>query len=317
MPEEPRVRLHGNARSTPYIRRLLVRRVLEEGVSIGLAAKAVGLSRKAASKWLARYRAEGEAGLHDRRSVPRRIPHRTRPEIVSRVLALRRKRMVAWAIARELGLPRSTVGAILRRNGLGRLSALDEPVPVVRYERSAPGELVHLDIKKLGRIEGVGHRIHGDRTRCSRGAGWEFAHLAIDDHTRLSYVEVMSDETGESCATFLEHALAFFARHRIQVERLLTDNGSGYKSHSFEAVCQQAGIRHLWTRPYTPRTNGKAERLVQTLLREWAYRRPYSSSRQRTNALKPYVRHYNHHRPHGSLDHQPPIRRLRRWHQRA
>lgn len=311
------MRLHANARSTPYVRRLLVRRVLEEGWQVGLAAKAVGLSRRAASKWIARYRAEGERGLVDRRSTPRRIPHRTSAEVVSRVLAARHKRMVAWAIARELRLPRSTVGAILRRHGLGRLSALEKPVPVVRYERSAPGELLHLDIKKLGRIKGVGHRVHGDRARRSRGAGWEFAHLAIDDHTRLSYVEVMPDETGESCASFLEHALGFFARHRIRVERLLTDNGSGYRSRSFRAACQQAGIRHLWTRPYTPRTNGKAERFVQTLLREWAYLRPYSSSRQRTNALRPYIRHYNHHRPHGSLDHQPPIKRLRRWHQRA
>jgi len=317
MPEEPRVRLHGNARSTPYIRRLLVQRVLEEGVPVGLAAKAVGLSRRAASKWIGRYRTEGEQGLEDRRSVPRRIPHRTRPEIVSKVLALRHKRMVAWAIARELHLPRSTVGAILRRNGLGRLKALQAPVPVVRYERAAPGELLHLDTKKLGRIEGVGHRIHGDRTRCSRGAGWEFAHLAIDDHTRLSYIEVLPDETGESCALFLEHALSFFRRHRIHVERLLTDNGSGYRSHTFEAVCQHAQIRHLWTRPYTPRTNGKAERLVQTILREWAYVRPYTSSRRRTRALKGYLRHYNHRRPHGSLDNQPPIQRLRRWHQRA
>ena len=317
MPEEPRVRLHANARSTPYSRRLLVRRVLEEGWQLGLAAKAVGLSRKAASKWIARYRAEGEQGLADRRSRPKRSPRRTSPEVVSRILALRHKRMVAWAIARELRVPRSTVGAILRRNGLGRLSALEKPVPVVRYERQAPGELLHLDTKKLGRIEGVGHRIHGDRKQTFRGAGWEFAHLAIDDHTRLSFVEVMPDETGESCARFLEHALAFFARQGIQVERLLTDNGSGYRSRSFRELCHQAGIRHLWTRPYTPRTNGKAERFVQTLLREWAYRRPYASSHQRTMALKPYLRHYNHRRPHGSLDNRAPITRLRRWHQRA
>src|SRR5262245_9104078 len=230
MPEEPRVRLHGNARSLPYIRRLLVRRVEEEGVSIGLAAKAVGLSRKAASKWIARYRAEGEKGLLDRRSTPKHIPHRTKPEVVSKILALRHRRMVAWAIARELRLPRSTVGAILRRHGLGRLSALETPVPVVRYERSAPGELVHLDTKKLGRIRGIGHRIHGDRRRCSRGVGWEFAHLAIDDHTRLSYVEVLPDEGGETTASFLARALSFFARHKIQVERMLTDNGAGYRS---------------------------------------------------------------------------------------
>lgn len=311
------MKLHANARSTPYSRQLVVRRVLEEGWSVGLAAKAVGLSRKTARKWLARYRAEGEAGLADRSSAPRSIPHRTPEQLVSRVLALRHRRMVTLAIAQKLGLARATVGAILRRHGLNRLPPLQEPPPVVRYEREAPGELVHLDTKKLGKIRGVGHRIHGDRRRASRGIGWEYAHLAIDDHTRLSYVEVLPDERGESCAGFLERALRFFRRHRIEVERILTDNGSGYRSHAVAAVCCEQSIRHAWTRPYTPRTNGKAERLVQTLLREWAYRRAYSSSAQRTMALKPYVHHYNHHRPHGSLGHLPPIQRLRGWRQRA
>ena len=284
---------------------------------MGLAAKAVGLSRKAAGKWVQRYRSQGEAGLADRSSAPRSIPHRTSKQVVSRVLALRHKRLVAWAIARQLDLPRSTVGAILRRHGLGRLSALQPKVPVIRYERERPGELIHLDTKKLGKIQGIGHRIHGDRRRKSRGVGWEFAHLAIDDHTRLSYVEVLPDEGGETTASFLERALGFFARHHIKVERLLTDNGSGYRSHAVNAVCYQAGIRHLWTRPYTPRTNGKAERLVQTLLREWAYLRAYRSSKERRLALRSYVRHYNHRRPHGSLGFKPPIVRLRGWNQRA
>jgi transposase InsO family protein len=317
MPEEPRVRLHANARSSPYIRRLLVRRVLEEGQQLGLAAKAVGLSRKAARKWIERFRSEGEAGLVDRSSAPRSIPHRTSKQVVSRVLGLRHKRLVAWAIAEQLGMPCSTIGAILRRHGLGRLSALDPKVPVIRYERENPGELIHLDTKKLARIKGVGHRIHGDRHRMSRGIGWEFAHLAIDDHTRLSYVEVLPDEGGETTGRFLERALNFFGRHKIRVERMLTDNGSGYRSNAVNAVCYQAGIRHLWTKPYTPRTNGKAERLVQTLLREWAYRRAYRSSKERRVALKSFVRHYNHRRPHGALGYKPPIARLRDWYQPA
>jgi transposase InsO family protein len=233
------------------------------------------------------------------------------------VLALRHKRLVAWAIAEQLSMPRSTIGAILRRHGLGRLSALDPKVPVIRYERESPGELIHLDTKKLGKISGIGHRIHGIRRHCTRGIGWEFAHLAIDDHTRLSYVEVLPDEGGETTANFLERALGFFARHKIKVERMLTDNGSGYRSHAVNAVCYQAGVRHLWTKPYTPRTNGKAERLVQTLLREWAYRRAYRSSKERRVALKSFVRHYNHRRPHAALGYKPPIVRLRGWNQPA
>jgi len=291
--------------------------VLEEGQRLGLAAKAVGLSRKAARKWIDRYQVEGEAGLLDRSSAPRSIPHRTSKEVVSRVLALRHKKLVAWAIAQQLKLPRSTVGAILRRHGLGRLRALEPKPAVIRYERESPGELIHLDTKKLGRIQGIGHRIHGNRRHCTRGIGWEFAHLAIDDHTRLSYVEVLPDEGGETTGRFLERALRFFDRHKIRVERILTDNGSGYRSNAVNAVCYHAGIRHLWTKPYTPRTNGKAERLVQTLLREWAYRRAYRSSRERRVALKGFVRHYNHRRPHAALGHKPPIVRLRGWNQRA
>ena len=317
MPEEPRVRLHANARSSPHTRQLLARRVLEEGWPVGLAAKAVGLSRKAARKWIGRFQTEGEQGLVDRSSAPRSIPHRTSKQMVSRVLTLRHRKLVAWAIAQQLDLPRSTVGAILRRHGLGRLSALEPKVPVIRYERERPGELIHLDTKKLAKIQGVGHRIHGDHSQKARGVGWEFAHLAIDDHTRLSYVEVLPDEGGETTASFLERALAFFSRHHIRVERMLTDNGSCYRSNAVNAVCYQAGIRHLWTRPYTPRTNGKAERLVQTLLREWAYLRAYRSSKERSLALRSYVRHYNHRRPHGSLGFKPPIARLRRWNQRA
>lgn len=309
------MRLHRNARTTPKARALLVRRILEEGWSLAGAAKAVGLSRTSARRWLRRYQAEGEAGLEDRTCRPRRSPRRTRCSIEQRVISLRRKRLVAVAIARELGLARSTVGAILRRHGLGRLRALDPKPKVHRYERKQPGDLLHLDIKKLGRIKGVGHRIHGDRRRSSRGVGWEYAHIVIDDHTRLSYVEVLEDETGATCADFLARALRHYKRMGITTRQVMTDNGAGYRSSLFEAVCVRSGIRHIWTRPYTPRTNGKAERLVQTLLREWAYKRPYSSSRQRTRYLRPYLEHYNRARPHGGIGGITPSARLRAWKQ--
>ena len=317
MTGEPRVRLHRNARSTPKTRRLLVRRILEEGWSLAGAAKAGGLSRTSARRWLRRYEEEGEAGLEDRTCRPLRSPRRTRASLERRVLDMRRKRLVAVAIARQLGLARSTVGAILRRNGLGRLRALDPKPEVVRYERSSPGDLLHLDTKKLCRIKGVGHRIHGDRRRMSRGVGWEYAHIAIDDHTRLSYVEVLPDETGATTADFLARALCYFERLGVTVRQLMTDNGPGYKSSLFEAVCIEKTIRHLWTKPYTPRTNGKAERLVQTLLREWAYCRAYHSSKQRSRFLRPYLEHYNRRRPHAGIGGNVPMDRLRAWKQSA
>lgn len=311
------MKLHANARSSPHVRRLIVQRVQEEGWSLARAAKAVGLSRTSARRWLLRYQREGERGLLDRTCRPKRSPHRTDARVEERVLALRRNRLVAVAIAQKLGLARSTVGAILRRHGLGRLRSLEPKPKIVRYERKAPGELVHVDTKKLGRIQGIGHRVHGDRTRCTRGAGWEFAHIAIDDHTRLSYVEVLPDETGATTADFLTRALRFFERKGVHVERVMSDNGSGYKSSLVEAVCVERGIRHVWTRPYTPKTNGKAERLVQTLLREWAYVRAYRSSRQRTARLQAYLKHYNRTRPHAGIGGVAPITRLRNWKQSA
>lgn len=317
IPRRPRVKLHPNARSTPHSRHLLVVRVLQEGWSLAAAAKAAGLSRSSARRWIQRFHEEGSAGLGDRSSRPRSSPGRTPTRVEERVVALRRTRLVAVAIGRELGLARSTVGAILRRHGLSRLRSLEPKPEVIRYERERPGELVHLDTKKLGRIQGVGHRIHGDRTRSHRGAGWEFAHIAIDDHTRLSYVEVLPDETRATAADFFARALRFFGRHGITVERVMTDNGSAYKSSLFEAVCVERHIRHIWTRPYTPRTNGKAERLVQTLLREWAYVRPYRSSKQRTKRLRSWVRHYNRSRPHAGIGGVTPIARLRSWKQPA
>lgn len=311
------MKLHANARSTPHTRLLLARRVLEEGWSLARAAQAVGLSRTCARRWIRRFQAEGEAGLADRSARPKRSPGRTPPHVEERVIALRRARLLVVAIAYELGLARSTVGAIVRRHGLGRLRALDPKPEVVRYEREAPGELVHLDTKKLGRIRGIGHRIDGVRKHHARGIGWEYAHIAIDDHTRLSFVEVLPDETGATTADFLCRALRFFERRGVHVERVMTDNGPGYKSSLVEAVCVERGIRHIWTRPYTPRTNGKAERLVQTLLREWAYVRPYRSSGERTSRLRDYLDHYNHRRPHAGIGGVPPINRLRSWKQRA
>lgn len=311
------MKLHANARTCPHVRAVLVQRVLQEGWTLAGAAKAVGLSRTSARRWLLRFQAEGEAGLQDRSCRPKRSPLRTSRALEDRVLALRRSRLVAVAIARQLGLARSTVGAILRRHGLGRLRSLEPKPKIVRYERKTPGELVHLDTKKLGRIDGIGHRIHGDRTTRKRGIGWEFAHIAIDDHTRLSYVEVLPDEKGDTTADFIRRALRFFDRKGIAVQRLMTDNGSGYKSSLVEALCVEREIRHVWTRPYTPKTNGKAERLVQTLLREWAYVRPYHSSRQRTARLEAYLRHYNASRPHGGIQGKTPMARLRAWKQTA
>ena len=309
--------LHPNAKTTPAGRQLLVRRVLEEGWPLARAAKAVGLSRTSARRWVERYRREGDAGLQDRSSRPERMPKRTPEAVEQRVVALRRTRLVAVAIAQQLGLARSTVGAILRRHGLGRLRALEPKPKVVRYERATPGELVHLDTKKLGRIKGVGHRIHGDRRRAARGVGWEYAHIAIDDHTRLSYVEVLPDETGATTADFVRRALRFYERNGVRVQRLMTDNGAGYKSSLVGAICAERSIRHLWTRPYTPRTNGKAERLVQTLLREWAYVRAYRSSAHRTAQLPRYLEHYNLRRSHAGIGGKPPIARLRAWKQPA
>ena len=302
------MKTHRNAPLTPEGRQRLVKQA--EIVGIGPAAKAAGLSRRTASKWCRRWKRQGEAGLLDRSSRPRRLARGTAQRVVDRVLALRHERLVAAAIAQRVRLPRSTVGAILRRHGLGRLKSLQPPVPVVRYERATPGELVHLDTKKLGRFRHAGHRAHGDRKRHSRGIGWEYCHVAIDDHSRLAYLEVLPDETGESCTAFWERALRFYRRHGIEVQRVMTDNGSGYRSTLFNAVLCAHGARHLYTRPYTPKTNGKAERMVQTLLREWAYGRPYRSSRHRSHALRPWLAHYNRRRPHGGIGGRPPLSRV-------
>jgi len=304
--------IHKHARMTVHGRALLVHRIGVEGWRVADAAHAAGISARTAYKWLARHRAGGAAALHDRKPTPGRCPHRLPAETVAAIEALRRQRMNGPAIARKLGLARSTVGAVLRRLGLGRLAALDPKPPVVRYEREHPGELIHIDTKKLGRIDGIGHRITGHHVGMnrSRGIGWEHLHVAVDDASRLAYTELLTDEKKQSACAFLVRALAFFKAHGVTVERVMTDNGSAYRSHLFKSFLADAGLRHIRTRPYTPRTNGKAERFIQTSLREWAYRRPYRSSAERKAAMRPFITDYNHSRPHSALAGKPPVSRL-------
>ncbi len=304
--------VHKNARLTWQGRLLMVRRIEKEGWRVAEAAAAAGLSRRRAYEWLRRYRAGGEIALHDQSSTPARYRHRAPNARDAEIERLRRQRLTGERIARKLGLPRSTVGAVLRRLGLGRLTALDPPAPVVRYERQRPGELVHLDTKKLGRIAGLGHRITGHHAghHRARGIGWEVLHVAIDDASRLAYTELLPDEKKDSAIAFLDRALAWFARLGVGVERVMTDNGSAYRSHAFRGRLKELGIRHIRTRPYTPKTNGKAERFIQTSLREWAYARPYPSSAARGQALTPWIADYNHSRPHSALGGIPPAQRL-------
>ena len=300
--------IHKNARTTPQSRAEIVRRVLTEQQPGRHVAAAFGISERTVRKWVARARQAGE--LADGASRPAHSPTQLPVELQELIPRLRRQRWTGAQIAQALALSPATVARYLRRHGLARLRALEPPPPVVRYEHRHAGELVHLDIKKLGRIGRVGHRITGDRRSRVRGIGWEFVHVAVDDATRLAYVEVLPDEQGVTCVRFLWRVLAWFRRHGIRVRRLLTDNGSGYLAHVFTAACQGTQVRHLRTRPYTPRTNGKAERFIQTLLREWAYRRPYPSSTARRAALAGWLHHYNWHRPHGSLHGSPPMSRL-------
>ena len=282
------------------------------------AAEAAGVSERTCSKWLARYRGEGRAGLLDRCSAPQSIPHRTGEDRVRVIVLLRRLRMTGAEIAECLAMPLLTVSAVLLRVGLGKLSRLEPPEPPNRYQRRRPGELLHIDVKKLGKIPAgrAGHRVHGNKAlqrnivkAGKRQVGWEFAHVCLDDATRLAYVEVLADEKATSAVAFLRRAIAFYRRHGITVERVMTDNGSAYRSTVHAFACHALGIRHLRTRPYRPRTNGKAERFIRTLIGGWAYGAIYGSSRERTAALDGWLWHNNHHRPHGSLSHQPPIAR--------
>ncbi len=307
------MRPHPKAKGNAYQRRLMVRRVLEEGWSVAAASDAAGWSERTGFKWLRRWREEGEAGLVDRRPGPSQARNRTPRRCIERILALRRKRQTAWEIAQRLAMPWSTVAAILKREGLGKLSLLEPKEPPRRYERQVAGELVHLDVKPLGRWrKGPGHRMTKDRRSRDRGAGWEYAHVAVDDASRLAYVEVLPDQRGLTAVGFLERALRFFRRHRLVVRELLTDNGSCYVARRFRQACKRHGLRHLRTKPYRPETNGKAERFIQTMLMGWAYKRAYRTSNQRTKALPKWLRYYNEQRPHRALGMIPPKARIRR-----
>jgi transposase InsO family protein len=313
------MKTHANARLSLKGRELLVDRVLDAGWSLRSAAEAAGISDRTARKWIARHRAEGSAGLVDRSSAPAVVANRTDERRVEVIAALRRLRMTGAEIAETLNMPLSTVSGLLTRIGLGKLGRLGLE-PAVRYERARPGELIHIDVKKLGRIQrGAGHRMTGTKhynptvgthTKRSGTVGWEYVHVCIDDATRLAYVEVLADEKATTAVGFLRRAVRHFTSYGIQVERLITDNGSPYISTVHAIACRALGIRHLRTRPYRPQTNGKAERFIRTMLGGWAYGAIYRSSDERTQALDGWLHHYNHHRPHGALSHRPPIARL-------
>ena len=304
------MKLHGNARTCLHSRRLIVERVVEQGWTLTAAAEAAGVSVRTVSKWLVRFRADGVDGLLDRSSAPERVPLRTPEERVELVAALRRLRMTAAEIAETLAMPLSTVSAVLTRIGLGKLSRLEPAEPANRYERKRPGELLHIDVKKLGRIAGAGHRVTGDRRRQAKGIGWEYVHVCVDDATRIAYVEVLEDEKATTAAGFLRRAVAHYRAHGIRVERVMTDNGSCYRGVVHALACKTLGLRHLRTRPYRPRTNGKAERFIRTMLGGWAYGAIYGTSQERHAALAGWLDFYNRRRPHGSLGHQPPLQRL-------
>ena len=303
--------LHSRAKLTPRSRAELVRRVLDLRQPVAAVAAALGVSERTAFKWLARFRAEGIAGLGDRSSRPQCSPKTIHPLRVARVLALRRRRLPAFQIARAAKLSKASVSRLLRRHA-HRLAVLSPPPPVRRYERAHPGELIHFDIKKLARIVRIGHRVNGDRQHDhTRGAGWEFLHIAIDDHSRLAFAQLFPDETARSAIAFLHAALAFFKDHGVKAQRLYSDNGSCYRARAMRATVATLGLKHRFTRPYTPKTNGKAERFIQTSLREWAYAHAYSHSDQRSAHLHAFLRNYNFHRPHHSLNLLAPISRLR------
>jgi transposase InsO family protein len=301
---------------------LIADRVLVEGWSLTAAAEAAGVSVPTARKWVRRFRGEGEAGLGDRSSAPKRIPHRTPSEREQAILSLRALRLTGEQIAAALGMAPATVSLVLKRNGQGRLPRPQAGEPERRYERSRPGELVHIDIKKLGRIARPGHRVTGSRAsagyhRERYEQGWEYVHVCVDDATRLAYVEVLEDERPATCIGFLQRAIGHLASYGIAVERVMTDNGNPYRSKAHALACRRLGVRHLRTEPYTPRTNGKAERFIQTLVNGWAYGAVYGSSPERNKALAPWLHTYNHHRPHRSLARKPPATRLTELHNEA
>jgi transposase InsO family protein len=311
--------LHANAALSWSGRRELARRVVDQGWTLAAAAEAAGVSVRCARKWVGRYRA-GDREFRDRSSAPRRVANRTPADRIAAIVKLRQLRMTAAEIAETLAMPHSTVSAVLKRNGIGRLGRIGFE-PAVRYERSRPGELVHIDVNKLGRFQAAGKRVGFRVTQAGRPrrrdahghdrgiTGWDYVHVAVDDYSRLAYAEVLTDEKATTTVGFLRRALAFFARHGIQVERILTDNGSAYRATLHALACRQLGIRHLRTRPRRPQTNGKAERFIRTMLNGWAYAAIYGSSSERSTALDGWLWHYNHRRRHAALGHRPPVSR--------
>ena len=304
---------HKNARLTPKGREEMVRAVVQGGLSHAAAARKFNTTPKTVGKWVKRARTEGVDGLRDRSSRPLSSPSRTPQVTCDAIEVLRRQRHTGQQIAAEVGVSPATVCRVLKRRGLNRLCALEPAEPIRRYERENPGELIHLDIKKLGRIGSVGHRITGRQSGVvnrHHGIGWECVHVCIDDASRVAFVQVMADQRKETAVAFLQAAVAYYAKLGVNIERVMTDNGSCYRSKTFRAACAHLGLRHIFTKPYTPRTNGKAERFIQTALREWAYARAYQSSDQRSAELLPWLHRYNWHRPHASLKAKPPISRL-------
>jgi transposase InsO family protein len=303
--------VHKNARLTVHSRAELVQRVLS-GQTPKAVATAFGVDAKTVRKWVDRFRAEGAGGLADRSSRPHRLRNPTAPETRERIIALRRQRWTGQQVACETGVSPATVSRVLRRAKLSRIRDLQPPEPIVRYERENPGDMIHLDIKKLGRFEQIGHRITGDRTGQSnnRGVGWAFVHVCIDDNSRISFSQILPDEKAVSAIAFLKAALAYYKSLGVTVTRVMTDNGSCYKAHAFRDLCRDLKLKHIRTKPYSPKTNGKAERFIQTALREWAYAKPYPTSDHRAAELQSWLHQYNWHRPHGGIKLQTPISRL-------
>jgi transposase InsO family protein len=302
--------IHKNARLTPKSRAELVRRLAAGQSNAGVAAD-FGICSKTAAKWHARFKSLGIEGLDDRSSRPRRLRRPTPDLVAAEVISLRRQRLPGKEVALRLNLSPATVSRILKRAGLSRMTDIDPPEPVRRYERQRPGEMIHIDIKKLGRFAQAGHRVTGTRQNCrNQGAGWEFAHVAIDDNSRIAFSQIRKDEKKGSAIAFLKAAVAYYKSLGVRVERVMTDNGSCYKSFAFAKACRKLKIKHIRTKPYTPKTNGKAERFIQTALREWAYAKAYETSDQRAADLPTWMHRYNWHRPHGGIGDKPPISRL-------